>query len=283
MFGASLDIYANGLDKLKRPQGARQWPNPGPLHIYVEAMAVLGLDDPCEVQTGLDRHRELRQARKTDQTPGPRTTFVQRLAAGDVDPDEDLAEDLTQALDPDAQKRARDVKAKALDAAADLTLRDAYTRLVDYGPTLITQVLRPIVADAVQGPLTVESAAIWHDAHELANGLRKAHLLTSCQATPTEHAFARPDLVHRYQLDHAHSIRQVASAEYPAPTETGVLHLVLREPVDPPELTLQTIQAHPEWKAGIYTADEVIGHADTFAPTLDQIAKKTIDDLKAGV
>lgn len=221
---------------------------------YLAGLVDLGLSDP----TGCAEPHERALALRVEAlVPAPNNLGLRRRIASGVatgQTDTITADtELGTLVDSEDLDRIKERK-RMLRAAASGAWVDAARLLYTAGDALITDLLRPVVDDALANRTHAEAERRWTKAHEIAARLRQFGVVPSCNARIEEHQFGDPLELHYWRLEHCTQIKTTSGFV----DATGIYWL-RRHAVDAPPITWARIAEHAsEWRPGLYTAAEVL-------------------------
>lgn len=265
---ATLDLYSSNASA---PVGFRPWRGsgdrrPSPLELVLEVFAELDVVAPAEFVTAVDRFFELRGAKaplddrsarrratELDVSAGKITVATATKRLGEIQSDDEITHSV--------RTHSRSVR-----RASELAYRDAVVAMQAAADTIIAEQLRPIVEAALDAP-TPAASERWATAHKAADLLRREGFAPSCSASLNEHRFARPDLLHCWQLDHAEHVRTTVIDVKP-----GGVYRVIRRARGVPPTTLELATEHrADWGSGLYIASEVLANLQAVAVEHDRL------------
>jgi len=237
-----------------------------PLVTFAAFLAANGLKDPTGAVAHFERCRQLRTQAPPAASPAPAVDpdDVGRLAAGDLD----LSSVPVDTEDPADAVRERKELRKAATKAADQAHNAARLAVWDAADK-VYDLFRPIIDACLKDPKDRDLIALWDSAHGCLDRLRGAGLLPRAEgAKPAEYRYSRPDLVHLWRIDQARSAKVVAAEIHPRVDRGRTVVRIFRTPVQCPDVDLYVIGQHPEFGAGLHTADQVVVNAETYAPDI---------------
>lgn len=225
---------------------------------YRALLATLKLDDPVAALDGFDRAAELTAAANTvEAAPQPRTDtsrhLVAALAAGRLDPSADATrQKIDKALTPPTRP-AEDPDEVYRRAAKD-AFRNAANAIHRHGE----QWLSPLRL-AHSRALDEGDQATWDVVQQFAALLRQIGAFD--EAVDASHYgeqfCARPDLLHRWQLERATSAKVIDTRW----ADNGRTLFVHRKPIGAPTITVDVLAEHRgDWRPGVYTGSEIATH-----------------------
>lgn len=240
---------------------------------YLDMLADLGVDDPCDVAARLQRHKQLqgeavaihRGALSTPETAG----LVDALTAGKLNP-ADIASKIPATADPgDTRAAIKIIRA----AAAEVLLHPAIHDMWTYGDKYLT-LLQPVHDHLIAQPRGPVAADHWAQLHKTVRFLRDdlKVIPSAVGASALEYRYANPLLVHCWHLDHADRGAHIAAADF-----TCTPPKLYRQPLRPQPIPLPVVAEHAEdWKPGLYTATQAIANAEQ----INRANLKHGDDLR---
>lgn len=216
-----------------------------------EHMDGLDIVDPSGALDAFQRVTELKAEARAIRHDAPSSAETRRgieraLARGEID-GETASKRLAKARIAEGSASASDLKSR-LFGAAEKAYKDALKAVYDFGEDRWLDVLRPLATAAIESGDT----ARWDQVHELAAHLRKIGGLATVGAPDSLHRFGRPDLVREWQLEHCQ--RDTVREVWPV----GRVTVANTLPKGAPRLTAAVIREHPEWRAGLHSAAEVL-------------------------
>lgn len=229
---------------------------------YRDLLDFLGVADPFGIIDAHDHAAELRRQARTRRPGTDRTSAapgtVKGLADGTLDPDDITVDD----TDPDRVRRELRAQRDALDAAADDAMHAVHQALRAAGDRIITDLLRPVIDQALANHRDRNEAERWDKVHAFAKKLRINRVVpVATDAPEPAYRYGRPDLAHVAAIVAAPDARIVdviVTKEADARQRGEVM--VFRVPKPSHPFGLYEAGEHPEWEPGLYTAAEVLDH-----------------------
>lgn len=262
-----------------KPHGARWSTHSTIIPEYTQHLSNLGLTDPTTAADGYARAVELRDASEVPISGvGDHADIVARLASGDLTPAQ--AAKLTREDPKEIQRRAID-NARYLSIASETALGNAIASIHSFGEDKWMAILKPIATKAI----AAKDQTRFDLVHGFARFLRRPDIAglaaamvdnaRNTDADPDFYMFGRPDLVYLWRVDQSDSKQlRLISTETIVDNWWRIAYELKR---DAPFPTIRQFQ--PEWKPGLYSAQEAIDNKLISREEHERAFQKLVPDV----